>query len=196
VPKRGRPPLPRGIVSFEHEDWAPPEALLLDTSVVVEALLPSEANHRACAGLFRRIADSKCTVIFNELLETELCEALFRLALKERHGRNWRAARYDGRVRRRAGRLLEAGMAGWQELLGPLPSVRFGLGEVNSDVSELMRRHGLGSYDAVHAASLFRAGIGDIATLDHGFTMLPQSLVSIHTTSARVPTMRRWRGGA
>jgi len=183
------------VLSFEAGDWSAPEAILLDTSVVVEALLPSEANHRACAALFRRIAESECTVIFNELLETELCEAVFRLALKERHGRNWRAARYDGRVRRRAGRLLNDGMGAWRELLDPLSWVSFGLGEVNSEVPELMRGHGLGSYDAVHAATLMAAGLTHIATLDHGFTMLPQNRATIHTTSARVATMRRWRGG-
>ena len=172
----GRPLLHRGVFSFEAADRSPPEAMLLDTSVVVEALLPSEANHRACAGFLKRIVESQCTVIFNELLETELCEALFRLALKERHGRNWRAARYDGRVRARAGRLLDDGMGAWRELLdSSFSSVRVQLSEVNGDVPELMRKFGLGSYDAVHAATFMAAGLPHIATLDHGFTMLPQN---------------------
>jgi predicted nucleic acid-binding protein len=64
------------------------------------------------------------------------------------------------------------------------------------EVPGLMRAHGLHSYDAVHAASLVLAEIGDIATLDHGFAAMPQNQVSIHTTSARVATMRRWRGGS
>ena len=70
------------------------------------------------------------------------------------------------------------------------------LNEVSAEVPGLMRAHGLRSYDAVHAASLSSADVADIATLDHGFAMLPQSRATIHTTSTRVPTMRRWRGGS
>lgn len=47
-----------------------PEALLLDTSVVVEAVLPAQPGHEACAELFRRLAASSCTVVFNRLLES------------------------------------------------------------------------------------------------------------------------------
>jgi hypothetical protein len=59
-------------------------------------------------------------VVFNRLLEVELHETLFNVALKERHGKRWASARYDGRVRRRAGRLLEAGTGAWSDLLDSL----------------------------------------------------------------------------
>ena len=193
--QRGRPPLPRGIVSFESETWVPPAALLLDTTIVVEALLPSQPHHAACVALFERAGASGSTLIFNRLLETELCEVLFNIALREQHGKRWKTARYDGRARRRAGRLLVAGLAAWEEMLDTVASSRLELSEVAAEVPGLMRAHGLRSYDAVHAASLVLAEIGDIATLDHGFAMLPQSRATVHTTSARVPTMRRWRGG-
>lgn len=192
---RGRPPLPRGIISFEPEGWTPPEALLLDTTVVVEALLPSQPHHAACIAFFERVGTSGSTLIFNRLLETELCEVLFNIALKEQHGKRWKTARYDGRARRRAGRLLDAGLAAWEELLDTVSWLQLELNEVSAEVPGLMRAHGLRSYDAVHAASLFFADVADIATLDHGFAMLPQGRATIHTTSARVPTMRRWRGG-
>ncbi len=193
--RRGRPPLPRGIFSFEPDEWTPPAALLLDTTIVVEALLPSQPYHAACVAFFKRIGASESTLIFNRLLETELCDVLFNIALKEQHGKRWKTARYDGRARRRAGRLLDAGLAAWGELLDTVSWSRVELSEVSEAAPRLMRAHGLRSYDAVHAASLVLAGIGDIATLDHGFTTMPQNRVSIHTTSTRVPTMRRWRGG-
>jgi predicted nucleic acid-binding protein len=196
VAPRGRPPLPRGIISFEHEDWSPPAALLLDTTIVVEALLPSQSHHATCIAFFERVGTSGSTLIFNRLLETELCEVLFNIALKEQHGKRWKTARYDGRARRRAGRLLDAGLAAWGEILDTVSWLRLELNEVSAEVPGLMRAHGLRSYDAVHAASLFSADVADIATLDHGFTLLPQNRATIHTTSTRVPTMRRWRGGA
>jgi predicted nucleic acid-binding protein len=195
VARRGRPPLPRGIVSFESEGWAPPAALLLDTTIVVEALLPSQPHHAACVALFERVAASESTLVFNRLLETELCEVLFNIALREQHGRRWRTARYDGRARRRAGRLLDAGLKAWRELLDTVSWSRVELSEVGDEAPNLMRAHGLRSYDAVHAASLLTAGIADLATLDHGFAAMPQSLASIHTTGARLRSMRSWRGG-
>lgn len=191
--RRGRPPVDRGVLSFQAPDWSPPEALLLDTSVAVEALLPSEPGHAACVQFLRDLAASPCLVVFNRLLEVELYETLFNVALKERHGNRWASARYDGRVRRRAGRLLAAGAGAWSELLDSLSWSSIDLSEVSEDVPELMRSYGFCSYDAVHAASLPASGLSDIATLDHGFAALPSSNVTLHTTDARAITMRRHR---
>lgn len=192
----GRPPLPRGIKSFEAPDWVPPEAILLDTTVVVEALLPVEKNHAACVAFFRRAVEAECTLVFNRLLETELCDVLFNLAGQEQHGNKWRTARYDGRVRRRASRLLKDGLRAWEELLESAPWLRIELSQASSLAPDLMGKYGLRSYDAIHAASLVIAEVADVATLDHGFTMLPEAEATIHTTQPRVPTMRKWRGGA
>lgn len=93
MPQRGRPPSTRAVLSFEEGDWTPPEALLLDTSIVVEALLPSQPAHGACVGFFERVAATDCTLVFNRLLEMELCEVLFNVALKERYGKRWSRAR-------------------------------------------------------------------------------------------------------
>jgi len=195
VGQRGRPPLPRGIKSFEAPDWVPPEAILLDTTVVVEALLPAEKHHAACVAFFQSAVEAECTLVFNRLLETELCDVLFNLAGQEQHGNKWRTARYDGRVRRRASRLLKDGLRAWGELLDTVPWSRIELSEASSLAPDLMGKYGLRSYDAIHAASLFIAEIADVATLDHGFTMLPEAEATIHTTQPRVPTMRKWRGG-
>jgi len=195
VGQRGRPPLPRGIKSFEASDWVPPEAILLDTTVVVEALLPAEKNHAACVAFFQSAVEAECTLVFNRLLETELCDVLFNLAGQEQHGNKWRKARYDGRVRRRASRLLKDGLRAWGELLDSVPWSRIELSEASSLAPDLMAKYGLRSYDAIHAASLFIAEVADVATLDHGFTMLPEAEATIHTTQPRVPTMRKWRGG-
>jgi predicted nucleic acid-binding protein len=195
VARRGRPPLPRGIRSFEAPDWQPPEAILLDTTIVVDALLPAQKNHQACVAFFDAVAQSECTLVFNRLLETELCEVLFNIAGREQHGKDWKRARYDGRVRRRANRLLEEGLRAWAELLEVVTWTRLELSEVSDVAPILMGKYGFRSYDAVHAASLVVAEVADVATLDHGFTVLPEAEAMIHTTQARVPTMRKWRGG-
>jgi len=159
----------------------------------VEALLPSQPAHAACVEFFQRIAGSDCTLVFNRLLEIELCEVLFNIALKERYGKRWARARYDGRARRRAGRLLEAGQRAWAELLDSLSWSYVELSEVSANAPELMRAYGFRSYDAVHAASLAAAGLQDMVTLDHGFAALPQTQLTLHTTRARAATMRRRR---
>ena len=54
-----------------------------------------------------RLAEAGTTFYFNRLLELELEETSFLIALKERHPKNWRRYRYDGRVRPRASRLMD-----------------------------------------------------------------------------------------
>lgn len=174
----------------------PPEAILLDTTIVVDALLPAQKYHAACVAFFDAVARSSCTLVFNRLLETELCEVLFNIALREQHGKHWRTVRYDGRVRKRASRLLEQGLTGWGELLDASSWRRLELQDVSDVAPDLMGRFGFRSYDAVHAASLFVAEVEHVATLDHGFTMLPEAEATIHTALTRVSTMRKWRGGA
>jgi len=46
--QRGRPPLPRGVFAFEAPEWEPSEAVVLDTNVVTEALLPNQPEHAEC----------------------------------------------------------------------------------------------------------------------------------------------------
>jgi predicted nucleic acid-binding protein len=166
---------------------------LLDTSVIVDGLLPSQPGHAACVAFLRDLAASETLVVFNRLLEVELYETLFNLALKERHGKRWASARYDGRVRRRAGRLLADGTRAWSELLDSWSWSVIELSEVSESVPELMRAYGFRSYDAVHAASLPASGLTHMATLDHGFAALPPSMVTVHTTAACAVTIRRRR---
>jgi predicted nucleic acid-binding protein len=174
----------------------PPEAVLLDTTIVVDALLPAQKNHAACVSFFDAVAQAESTLVFNRLLETELCEALFNIAGREQHGGQWRRARYDGRVRRRASTLLNQGLEAWRELLSAVSWSRVELSAVSDIAPDLMGKYGFRSYDAVHAATLFVAEVADVATLDQGFGVLDEAEATIHTASPKVPVMRRWRGGA
>jgi predicted nucleic acid-binding protein len=188
----GRRPLPRGVFAFDAPEWEPPKTVLLDTNVVAEALLPNEPEHTACRAVLRRFATEGTTVVFSRLLEIELWEAVFNLALRERHPRkNIRHVRYDNRVRSRAARLLRQAQQAWQDdVLAPLAWSRIEIDEVAEDVPKLMQEYGLQSYDAVHAATLIDSEITNFITRDGGFAALPPTAATLHTTQARLAGTR------
>lgn len=97
--------------------------------------------------------------------------------------------RRDGRVRRRAGRLMDAARRAWDETPAQMPFVCVELHEVHHAAPDLMRRVGLSSYDAVHAATAAYADI-PIVTLDAGFSAVPASTLPMLTDAARVPWCR------
>lgn len=193
--RRGRPPAPREVFSFEDPAWSPPAAMVLDTSVVVEAMLPSQPSSKACQLFLERLVASGCAVVFNRLLEVELWEAVFRLVLRERYGsKRWREYRRDGRARRRGRRRLDQARAAWQDdVLASVPWTRVELDSVAAAVPELMSGFGLASYDAVHVATALSQGLTDVATLDTDFALVPASQLTVHTTSTRLAHCRALR---
>ena len=170
-----------------------PAETLVDTSFVVEVLSPRQPLHLACRTWMEHMAANGTTIYFNRLLEIELAETLYQIALKERHPRDWRRYRHDGRARRRANRLLQRGGNAWTSLLAAFNYAAYDLGEVANRVPELMSRYGLASYDAIHAATAVESGVGAIVTLDAGFASLPQSLLTIYTNASRVSVCRQRR---
>lgn len=67
------------------------------------------------------------------------------------------------------------------------------IGEVISQVPELMGRSGMRSHDAVHAATAILTETPLIATTDTGFATLSEGTLQIVTDSRRVSPMRRRR---
>jgi predicted nucleic acid-binding protein len=171
----------------------PPDSVFLDTSFVVDALVATQPQHGPCLDFLERLAEAGSTVHVNRLLEMELAETAFRLALKERFRRQWARARFDGRARVRAGRLLGEVQEAWDRTLAAFSFVRIELDEVVDAVPGLMRSDGLQSYDAVHAASALYAGVGTMVTLDAHFAVLPVSELTIVTSSGRVTACRQRR---
>jgi|SRR5450759_1356179 predicted nucleic acid-binding protein len=191
----GRPRLPRGVIDLGSDDWSPPDAVVLDTSAVVEFLLPSQRAHAHWRLFFRACAGNGTSLVFNRLVETELYDALFNIALRERWGKGAAHGpkRYDGRIRARAARLLDVYREEWQELLDTSDTVVIEVGEVAGQVPELMRQCGMRSHDAVHAATAILTETSLIATTDSGFATLPEDVLQIVTDPNRVPHMRRRR---
>ena len=175
---------------------AVPQEVTLDTSFVVEALSATESLHQPCLAYMQRLAASETTVYFNRLLELELTEVAFKLAVIERHGRKgWPAKRGDGRVRRRAGRLTADLLDAWTDLLSTVPHLCVELHEVADAVPAAMRNWGLASYDAVHAATAQFVQADGLVTTDAGFGSVPTNQLRIYTDNSRVRSCRRRRGG-
>ena len=191
--RRGARASTRAVHSIEEQTLLLPDPLALDTSFLVEALIASQRLHEPCRAFVDRIIESGVRVVMNELLEVELAEAVFAIALKERWGRQWRRHRADGRSRRRARRLLHETSERYASFRSSVHHVSAPVGSVATDAAELMLDYGLASYDAVHAATAIAAGAEAIVTTDTGFALLPPALLSIYTDRSRVGACRRVR---
>jgi predicted nucleic acid-binding protein len=193
VRPRGRPPSTRQVLSFEAAETPLPEEVLLDTSFVVEALLVSQPLHAAAVDFLVRLATEDVRIRFSSMLELELAETAFQIALKENHPKDWKRFRHDGRARRRASRLMSGVEEAWASVLAYVDYVRIDVDDVIEEVPRLMRTYGLASYDAVHAATALRGDPVGIVTTDVGFCALPQASTTIFTDSTRVARCRELR---
>lgn len=189
----GRPPSQRQIYPCDAQTYRGPERIAFDTSFIVEFLMAGQPHIQAAADGFVKMVRDGSEIVLSSLVDLELVEACYQVALRERYGKRWAQARPDGRARRRAARLTRQARDAWHRLLTVLPTTVIDVGMVSDDVPELMRRYGLGSYDAAHVATALHAGVDAAATLDTGFAQVPASRLEIHTVSAKVSRMRQIR---
>lgn len=193
---KGRPPHVRGVLSYEDLLQPTPHDVVVDTSFVIRALNRSEQGHVGAQTFLARLVDAEAVVYFNRLLELELVEVAFKLAVVERHGKKaWPAKRNDGRVRRRAGRLAEDLLSAWADTIRFVPHLCIELEEVSADVPALMTAHGLGSYDAAHVATAIYTEAEGLVATDAGFGAVPEHLLRLYVDDSRVRSCRRRRGG-
>lgn len=189
----GSRPHTRGVHSLRDSD--PPPEITLDTSFVVACLSQAEPCHTEALGFLNRIVTSQSLVVYNRLLEIELVEVSFKLAIKEQFGKFNPAKRRDGRVRKRAARLSEDLLGSWRDVRESIPSLCIELQEVADGVPAVMGERGLASYDAVHALTAIYSSNGNIATIDSGFGLVPASELKIFIDQSRLGACRRHRGG-
>lgn len=190
-----RLPQARGVRAIESLERLP-DVVALDSSFVAEAVLTGQPLHAICRDFLVRCASAATVLVFSPLLEIELAETAFKVAIREQHGnRSLARLRSDGRIRRRAGRLMDETLEAWNEVLGGFDWGTMSIEDLGRLVPDLMRRYGLASYDAVHAATAFTLGVHDFVTLDYDFANLPENQARILTPDDRVRGMRRRRGG-
>ena len=136
------------------------------------------------------------TIYYNRLLEIELAEIAFKIAVKEQHGAGaWPRLRTDGRVRRRAGRLTRELLHSWEELLTTVPHLRVELEEIADLVVKNMTSYGIASYDAAHAATAAYVAADGLVTNDAGFGHVDADELALYVDALRVRSCRRHRGG-
>lgn len=121
----------------------------------------------------------------------ELAEAAYRLALGFAP-----AVRADGRSRRRGRALAGRVLIAWGAFLESVTWAAIELGEVAERVPELMYRYGLGSYDAVHAATWELTGAEALVAKDAHFGNLPESFGWLYVDSSRLRSCRLRRARA
>jgi predicted nucleic acid-binding protein len=194
TPPGGRRPVPHNVFAIEDGQLPLPETIALDTSFVVEALLPTEPLHSVCDAFLTRIVDSGVIVVTSDLLAAELAEATFANAMKERWAGKWRAHRTDGRSRPRAARRMNDTISRYETLLLSIDHFPVPLGDITTAATKFMADYGIASYDAIHAASAIGAGAQAIVTLDTGFALLPATELSVYTDRSRLASCRKKRG--
>ena len=81
----------------------------------------------------------------------------------------------------------------WTELLSFVPHRRIGVDDVADRVPDLMERYGLGSYDAIHAATAISTGVRRLVAIDAGFGNVPETQLSLYVDRTRVASCRARR---
>jgi|SRR5581483_3856514 len=127
---RSRRSQSRGVFSIDDPGLVLPGRLALDTSFVVELVIETQPLHGTCERFMRQLIENRAAVVTSELLEVELAEATFAIALKQRWGGRWRSHRTDGRVRRPARRLLVEVAARFDSLVSSLDWIRVPVGPI------------------------------------------------------------------
>ena len=166
---------------------------MLDTSFVVDAMLTGQSRHADAYRYLLMLAIADTHIYFNRLLELELAEAAYKIAIKEQFGnKRARDMRTDGRALRRASRLAGRLSAAWD---GVLSNFTWGIVELHEVAAEapLFMERGLASYDAVHAASAISLGVEHLVTTDSGFGMVKETDLTIVTHSSLLGATRRHR---
>lgn len=177
-------------------ELTPDTRVLVDTTVILAALVPSQRDHTVADALLQRISSHGATVVVSRLTDLELPQAASYIAGQQASG-DRRAGLRDGRVRRRAARIAHAVGDGWSTYLSTARWTRVEIDVIIVSVADLMFRTGLRSYDAAIAASAISTRCDAIATLDADFGRLaPADVPYIATTPTKARRVRTLRAAA
>jgi predicted nucleic acid-binding protein len=162
---------------------AVPEQIYWDTSFVVDALLkpPDKASsrahlrHREAVNLLARLEGKKPRVVISSLLFSEFWEAVLKIELKAAHGDEYylKLKADPGIVLPCITRIREADER-LTELLGKFSNVFtvHPAKDVHTRALDLMGKHPLRPFDAIHIASRVSQGVTDFAVSDKHFEVL------------------------
>lgn len=160
-----------------------PPILYFDSSFIVNALVAGEFFHAECFDFIDRLAklspEEQPVIVFSELLKTELRCAIISICIRKRFGKETKTL---DRIRANPELLKEFNPSAEHAekcLLGIMRRFThwscMPINEkINDKASKLMGSYRLGSYDAIHVATMEVWGIKDIVAFDWGIDELPK----------------------
>lgn len=105
-----------GVITLDDLPIDARSRVLVDTTVILDALLPSQRSHAAADGLLQRVVAAGATIVVSRLVDLELPQAASYIAGQQALG-DRRAGLRDGRVRRRAARIARTAGERWETYL-------------------------------------------------------------------------------
>ena len=193
MPPRGRKPQSHNVFAFDDSSCPTLGSVLLDTSFVFEALSTNQPRHEASSAFLSQLAADNVKIAFSSILELELAESAYKVAIKERFPNKRRVAmRRDGRALRRATRLCDDLLGNWSQILDFFEWRCVELDSVKPDYLAYMKL-GIQSYDAAHLATASGLKLDAVITLDTGFGLAPKVTSCVLTHSSLVRGTRGHR---
>jgi len=160
-----------------------PPILYFDTSFIVNALVAGEFFHTECVDFIGRLANLKLKeqpyIVFSELLKTELRCAILSICIRNRFGKDTNI--FD-RIRANpellkefnsSAELAEKCLLGIMQRFTNWACMPIN-DKINERASKLVGSYRLGSYDAIHIATMEDWGVKDIVAFDWGIDELPK----------------------
>jgi len=169
-----------------EETTSMPAAVVLERSFVLAALERTAPGHDAAAAFLEQMVAADTTVFFNDVLELQLQDVAFDLAVRQVRGAGTRS---EASV----SELARAMLARWQALITLTDAVYVELTPLLEDVMYYRERFGLPALDSVHAAMVMASDADGIATVDHAFGAVDPSLLPIFTPQQFVRCTRARR---
>ena len=162
----------------EFNDTNLPEIIYFDTSFVVETLIKGQKYHQLCKDFILRLEKKQPVIIFSELLIPELwCGGIsvcvrnyFKgdVNVREMINRHPKLIKgYFDKVLK-----MEKDFSGVLQRFKDWTSIQINE-KILSRAKDLMPRYCLGSYDAIHIATMEEWGIKDIAVFDQHIENIP-----------------------
>lgn len=155
-----------------------PEYIYIDTSFIIHAIINTEIYHTEAINFLKSLELKQPIVIFSDLLIPELRCAVLTICLRSDYGDKIKVMQLLGKnpllIRRYTDNIETAEKSLWAIMERFENRMTIPIKEKyikNSGI--LMNKYCLGSYDAIHVASMEDYNIKDIAVMDKGLEDLP-----------------------
>lgn len=162
----------------EFNDTNLPEIIYFDTSFVIETLIKGQRYQQQCKNFIEQLRQKQPVVIFSELLKAELWCGTISVCIRNMYGENVNARdtinqhpklikHFDSKVVR-----IQKDFIALLQRFKDWTSIEL-TEKISNRAHLLMPKYCLGSYDAIHIATMEEWGIKDIAVFDQHIENIP-----------------------